>query len=154
MLTTSTFEQYIWKGDGFSHLQIYCVKEFCSCCQQIQCGQGCSTNSMLNKGRHGTDPWPTKSLICLLLIQTLTMSFRHVCSCQQASTDVFVLVCSLDATDPLPGWRDGHGLQPTARAMAKINNLSYKLTFEIFPPLNSKSWTFGRLWPKKDKIQI
>ena len=53
------------------------------------------------------------------------MSFRHVCSCQQASTDVFVLVCLLDVADLLPGWRDGHGLQLTVRAMAKIDELGH-----------------------------
>ena len=69
-------------------------------------------------------PWPTESLICLLLIQTLSMSFRHVFSCQQASTDLFVLACLLDATDPLSGWRDDHSLQPTAKAMAKRSELA------------------------------
>ena len=33
------------------------------------------------KGRHRAKPWLTKSLTCLLLIQTVTLSFRHVCSC-------------------------------------------------------------------------
>ena len=50
-----------------------------------------------NKGRHCTDPWPTESKICLLLLQTITMSCRHVCSCLQASADMFVLVCPLDS---------------------------------------------------------
>ena len=31
----------------------------------------------------------------------------------------FFLICLLDAADPLTGWRDGHGLQPTPRTMAK-----------------------------------
>ena len=65
-------------------------------------------------------------------MQTLTMSFRHVCSCQQASTDEFVLVCLLDAPHPLTGWRDGHSLQPTARAMAKINNTNHVM-FHLSP---------------------
>ena len=37
---------------------------------------------------------------------------------------MFVLACLLDAgqsvSDVLNGWRHGHGLQPTSRAMAKI----------------------------------
>ena len=34
---------------------------------------------------------------------------------------MFVLVCSLDVTHGPTGWRQGHGLQPTVRAMAKKN---------------------------------
>ena len=39
----------------------------------------------------------------------------------QASADMFVLVCLLDLGNLRKGWRHGHGLQPTARAMAKIH---------------------------------
>ena len=47
------------------------------------------------------------------------MFCRHFCFYPQASSDMFVLVCSWDAGHLLNGWRHGHGLQATARAMAK-----------------------------------
>ena len=42
-------------------------------------------------------------------MQTVTMSGRHVCSCLQASADMFVLVCSVYASHLPTGWPHDHG---------------------------------------------
>ena len=65
-------------------------------------------------------------------------------------TCLFLSVCYISLTHPPTGWRHGHGLQPTARAMAKMLS-----TLLDHPPLFIHISTFyNNIIKKKSKSCI